>query len=120
MQKHADYINKHTQDSFQDIIGLTVREDWPKKHKKAVEEIRNLIKDASSHGRALIISNRLYGSGRYDEFFEGLDYEMNRKGLALHANMTSWLDEGIRRTLKNEFSLPVEFMMKKSDLSSSP
>ena len=83
-----------------------MREDWPKKHKKAVEEIRNLIQDASTHGRALVISNRLYGSGRYDEFFEGLNYEMNRKGLALHVNMTRWLDEGIRKTLEKEFSLP--------------
>ena len=106
LQKHADYIKKNSQASFKDIRGLTVREDWPKKHKKAVDEIRDLIEDASTHGQALIISNRLYGSGRYDEFFEGLDYEMNRKGLALHANMTRWLEEGIRKTLQNEFSLP--------------
>jgi protoheme ferro-lyase len=114
LQKHADYINKHTQDSFQDIIGLTVREDWPKKHKKAVEEIRKIIQDASSHGRTLIISNRLYGSGRYDEFFEGLNYEMNRKGLALHANMTRWLEEGISKTLQKEFSLAVKPNSKNS------
>ena len=108
LQKHVDYIKKNTQKPFKDMLGLTVREDWPKKHKKAVEEIRNLIKGASTNGRALIISNRLYGSGRYDEFFEGLEYEMNRKGLALHANMTSWLDDGIRKTLQKEFSLSVD------------
>ena len=108
LQKHADYIKENTKLSFKDVRGLTVREDWPKKHKKAVEEIRNLIQEASADGRALIISNRLYGSGRYDEFFEGLDYEMNRKGLALHANMTRWLDDGIRNTLANEFALSVE------------
>ena len=120
LQKHADCIKKHTQDSFKDIRGFTVREDWPKKHKKAVEEIRNIIQDASSHGRALIISNRLYGSGRYDEFFEGLDYEMNRKGLALHANMTRWLDEGIRKTLQTDFSLPMKSIVDKSYSPSFP
>ena len=113
LQKHADYIKENTKLSFKDIRGLTVREDWPEKHKKAVEEIRNLIQEASIHGRALIISNRLYGSGRYDEFFEGLDYKMNRKGLALHANMTHWLDEGIRKTLQNGFVLPVKSMLVK-------
>ena len=113
LQKHADYIKENTELSFKDIRGLTVREDWPEKHKKAVEEIRNLIQEASIHGRALIISNRLYGSGRYDEFFEGLDYNMNRKGLALHANMTHWLDEGIRKTLQNGFVLPVKSMLVK-------
>ena len=103
LQKHAKYIKENTQVPFKEIHGLTVREDWPEKHKKAVDEIRSIIQDASNNGKALIISNRLYGSGRYDEFFEGLDYEMNRKGLALHANMTHWLDEGIRKTLQNEF-----------------
>ena len=103
LQKHAKYIKENTQLPFKEIHGLTVREDWPEKHKKAVDEIRSIIQDASNNGKALIISNRLYGSGRYDEFFEGLDYEMNRKGLALHANMTHWLDEGIRKILQNEF-----------------
>ena len=103
LQKHAKYIKENTQVPFKEIHGLTVREDWPEKHKKAVDEIRSIIQDASNNGKALIISNRLYGSGRYDEFFEGLDYEMNRKGLALHANMTHWLDEGIRKILQNEF-----------------
>ena len=103
LQKHAKYIKENTQVPFKEIHGLTVREVWPEKHKKAVDEIRSIIQDASNNGKALIISNRLYGSGRYDEFFEGLDYEMNRKGLALHANMTHWLDEGIRKILQNEF-----------------
>ena len=103
LQKHANYIKENTQVPFKEIHGLTVREDWPEKHKKAVDEIRSIIQNASIDGRALIISNRLYGSGRYDEFFEGLDYDMNRKGLALHTNMTDWLDEGIRKTLQNEF-----------------
>ena len=103
LQKHAKYIKDNTQVPFKEIHGLTVREDWPEKHKKAVDEIRSIIQKASNNGKALIISNRLYGSGRYDEFFEGLDYDMNRKGLALHANMTHWLEEGIRKTLQNEF-----------------
>ena len=57
------------------------------------------VKERNTYGRG-------FGDPRYDEFFEGLDYEMNRKGLALHVNMTRWLDEGIRKTLEKEFSLP--------------
>jgi len=109
MQKHAVYIQQNTKATFKDIRGLTVREDWPGKHEKALEEIRTLIKGGSQNGgRVLIISNRLYGSGRYDEFFEGLDYEMNREGLARHPNMTRWLEEGIRKTIEKEFFLPPE------------
>lgn len=109
MQKHADYIQQHTKSAFKDIRGLTVREDWPEKHEQALKEIRALIREGSQNGgRVLIISNRLYGSGRYDEFFEGLDYVMNREGLALHPNMTRWLEEGIRKTIEKEFYLPPE------------
>ncbi|CAI2719322.1 hypothetical protein [Nitrospina watsonii] len=113
MQKHADYIDRQTNGAFKLIRGLTVREDWPDKHEKALKEIRALIEGGSKDGRTLIISNRLYGSGRYDEFFDGLEYEMNRKGLALHSNMTRWLDEGIRKTLHKEFSLPAESLVQK-------
>ncbi|MBI4388627.1 MAG: hypothetical protein HY580_00475, partial [Nitrospinae bacterium] len=64
MKKHADYIQGQTQGAFKEILGLTVREDWPDKREKALEEIRGLIREGSRTGRTLIISNRLYGSGR--------------------------------------------------------
>ncbi len=103
MQIHADYIQKNTEVPFKDIRGLTVREDWPDKREQALKNIRALIQEGSETGRTLIISNRLYGSGRYDEFFEGLTYEMNRDGLAPHENLTRWLEQGIQRIIEEGF-----------------
>ncbi|MCA9482201.1 MAG: hypothetical protein KC553_00535 [Nitrospina sp.] len=103
MQKHADYIQQHAQVPFREVRGLTVREDWPDKKEGALKNIRTLIEEGSASGRTLIISNRLYGSGRYDEFFNGLVYEMNREGLAPHPNLTRWLEQGIEATLGKGF-----------------
>lgn len=105
MKKHADYIQNNSKIPFKDIRGLTVREDWPDKRKQALKSIRTLIQEGSKTGRTLIISNRLYGSGRYDEFFEGLTYEMSRKGLAPHPNLTRWLEQGIENSVQNGFKV---------------
>jgi len=86
---------------FRDIRAMTLREDWPLKRAEAVREIRTAIETANKDGRAIVISNRLYGSGSYARYLEGLDYTMNGKGLIPHPNFTRWvettLEDGIGR-----------------------
>lgn len=79
------------------LHAATVREDWPEKRDKAVAEIRTMIQNASGNGRALVIANRLYGSGPYRKLFDGLEYTMSEKGLA-HPVLTQWLEKGIAET----------------------
>ncbi|MFQ5716889.1 MAG: hypothetical protein ACE5GQ_07270, partial [Nitrospinales bacterium] len=93
---------------FKEIKSATLREDWPRLREKAVAEIRETIKKASQDGgKVLVISNRLYGSGPYSEYLEGLDYQMNGQGLAPHPNLTRWLEEGIQDAIENGFSSPI-------------
>lgn len=80
------------------LLAGTVREDWPDQREKAVKEVRQLIQDASKNGRALVIADRLYGSGPYRNLFDGLDYTLNDRGLA-HPALTHWLEAGIARTV---------------------
>jgi hypothetical protein len=68
-------INAHIETLKQDphcaqlkaIRAATVREDWPDKRDKAVKDIRDMIETASQTGRALLIADRLYGSGPYPQ-----------------------------------------------------
>jgi hypothetical protein len=78
------------------IRAATVREDWPEQREKAVNDVRRMVQDASQHGHALVIANRLYGAGPYRTLFDGLEYTLNDKGLA-HPLLTEWLETGITR-----------------------
>lgn len=80
------------------IHATTVREDWPEKREQAVAEARRMIQEGARTGRVLVIADRLYGSGPYKQFFNGLDYVLNEKGLA-HPVLTGWLEEGIGRMM---------------------
>jgi hypothetical protein len=82
---------------FRAFQAATVREDWPELREKAVAEVRRMIEEAARNGRALVIADRLYGSGPYKKLFDGLDYVMNEKGLS-HPVLTRWLEDGIERT----------------------
>ena len=86
---------------FQKVIALTTREDWLDKRKKALEQIKEEIGLGNKNGKCIIISDRLYGSGPYDRLLKGVEYDINKKGLAPHANLTLWLENGIRRARAN-------------------
>ena len=83
---------------------MSLREDWPEKREKALNEIVNFIEEGNKRGKVIVISNRLYGSGPYKHFLKGLNFEMNSKGLAPHPNLTRWLEKGIESVIKNNFS----------------
>ena len=82
---------------------MALREDWPDKREKALNEIKNIIKEGSKGGKVIVISNRLYGSGPYKHFLKGLNFEMNSKGLAPHPNLTRWLEKGIELAIRDKF-----------------
>jgi sirohydrochlorin ferrochelatase len=104
MQNHLDQIQKNTNTPFKKVIALTLREDWPEKRIKAVEEIKKEIELSNKSGRSIIISDRLYGSAPYMHFLKGINFDINPKGLAPHPNLTAWLEKNIERIIKKEFS----------------
>ena len=104
MKDHIDWIQKQFNPTFKNIKGVSLREDWPEKREKALNEVVNIIEDGNKRGKVIIISNRLYGSGPYKHFLKGLNFEMNSKGLAPHPNLTRWLEKGIKSVIKNNFS----------------
>ena len=104
MQTHLDRIQRQSTIPFKKVVALTLREDWPEKRKTAIEKIKNEIALGNKTGKVIIISDRLYGSGPYKNFLKGIEYEMNHKGLAPHSNLTTWLEEGIKRVIKEGFS----------------
>jgi hypothetical protein len=100
IQTHIDRLKQDPHCAqLRTIRAATVREDWPEQREKAVDDVRRMIQDASQHGRALVIANRLYGSGPYRTLFDGLEYTLNDKGLA-HPVLTEWLETGIARTAR--------------------
>lgn len=104
MKTNIEWIQKQVDQPFKKITGMTLREDWPRKREKALEEIKNEIKEGNKSGNVLIISNRLHGSGRYKQFLEKMEFDINEKGLAPHPNLTRWLEKGVARAIKNGFS----------------
>ena len=104
MNDHIDWIQKQFNPTFKNIKGVSLREDWPDKRKKALSEIIKIIEEGNKRGKVIVISNRLYGSGPYKHFLKGLNFKMNSKGLAPHPNLTRWLEQGIESVIKNNFS----------------
>jgi hypothetical protein len=76
------------------IHAATVRDDWPDKRDRAGAKVRRLIQEGGRDGQILIVADRLYGAGPYQDFFKGLDYRLNEKGLS-HPLPTDWLEDGI-------------------------
>ena len=115
IQNHIEWIQKQFKPPFKKITSMALREDWPEKREKALNEIRNIIKEGNETGKVIIISNRLYGSGPYKHFLKGLNFDMNSKGLAPHPNLTSWLKKGVDLVIKNKF-----LSHNKTDISQLP
>lgn len=93
-------IEATLEEPFRDIRAINLREDWPDKRAEALRRISAYIEEANRHGRAIVISNRLYGSGSYAESLEGLDYVINGQGLIPHPNFTRWVDETLQSALE--------------------
>lgn len=101
MEAQAQFIKERSKKPFKAIHVATLREDWPEKREKAVEEIRKIIEEASKNGgRAIVISNRITGAGPYQKYLKGLDYIFNGTGIAPHPNLTRWIDLQVESWMK--------------------
>ncbi len=104
---NIEHIQKSLSLPFRAMKAMTIREDWPDKRKKALVKIRKEIKKGNQNGgRVLIVSNRLYGSGPYQDLLKGAVFEMNGQGLVPHPNITRWLEKGIKRAVQSLLQPP--------------
>jgi hypothetical protein len=99
MNDHVDHLKKLTKTPFRSIEVATVREDWPDKRERAVADLKGMIKQGNRHGRVLLISNRLFGSGPYQRLLAGSEYVLSDQGFAPHPNLTRWLENGIEQAI---------------------
>ncbi|MFQ5534081.1 MAG: hypothetical protein ACE5EM_04570 [Sphingomonadales bacterium] len=99
MNRNIDRIKEGLDEPFREIKAMTVREDWPEIRRRALQDIRAFIEQRSRNGRVIVISNRLYGSGPYRQYLDGLDYVLDGRGLAPHSNLTRWAEKGVEAAL---------------------
>ncbi len=96
MTQQAEFIQAKAPRRFRAIQVATVREDWSEKRERAVANVRTMIEEAGRDGgRALVISNRIVGTGPYRKLLSGLDYTLNDRGIATHPNLTRWVEKQI-------------------------
>lgn len=96
VERNIDWIEQVLDVRFRDIRAMSLREDWPDKREAAFREIRGYLETANEKGRAIVVSNRLYGSGSYRKFLEGEEYVMNGQGLIPHPNFARWVETTLR------------------------
>lgn len=86
---------------FRLVKGVTLRDDWPEAHKKAVAEIKAFVAEAKKDGgTALVVPYRLYGFGPQAAAFDGLDIVTDDKGLLPDPSIGGWLVKESDRLIK--------------------
>lgn len=102
LNARAEYIRKKTPTPFKTIHVATIREDWPEKRDKAVQEIRELIHEGNQDGgRVLVIAARVAGAGPYEKYLKGENYVFSGRGLAPDPKLTQWIEQEINRWKKS-------------------
>ena len=86
---------------FRKVAAVTLRDDWPEAHAKAVAEIKAFVAEAKRDGgRALVVPYRLYGFGPQSSSLDGLDIVTDDKGLLPDPSVASWLVAESDRLIK--------------------
>ncbi|MCH7761564.1 hypothetical protein IIA15_09245 [candidate division TA06 bacterium] len=101
----ARQMRENGGDRFQRVLTATLREDWPEKRDRAVEELRKMVEEVNEEGgEALIIANRINGPGPTENYLQGLSYRFNGEGFLPHPNFIKILkrqiEEGIYTIVK--------------------
>ena len=87
--------------AFRNVSAVTLRDDWPEAHAKAVAEIKAFVAEAKRDGgRALVVPYRLYGFGPQSSSLEGLDIVTDDKGLLPDPSVATWLIAESDRLIK--------------------
>lgn len=115
MNKNIAQIEQSLPQPFRAIKAMTLREDWPELRNTSLTIIKDEIREGNKHGEVLIVSNRLYGSGPYQDLLKGLEFKMNGQGLVPHPALTHWLQQGIEQAMARTAGRA--FQQIKSDVS---
>lgn len=87
---------------FRSVAGVTLRDDWPEAHAKAVAEIKSFVAKANKDGGdALVVPYRLYGFGPQAGSLEGLDIRSDDKGLLPDPAVGVWLKGEADRLIRD-------------------
>lgn len=77
---------------FRRVEAVTLRDDWPEAHARAVKEIKAFVAAARKEGgKALVIPYRLFGFGPQAASLAGLDIVTDDKGLLPDPLVGDWL-----------------------------
>lgn len=86
---------------FRKVAAVTLRDDWPEAHAKAVAEIKAFVAGAKRDGgTALVVPYRLYGFGPQAAVFADLDIKTDDKGLLPDPAVAAWLVAESDRLIK--------------------
>ena len=88
---------------FKDVLVATVRDDAPREvREKATRELRQMVEEAGSDSRVLVIPYVLASGGIEEgikERLEGLEFQFGRP-LLPHPNITKWIEAQSARYLR--------------------
>lgn len=98
----GDQMQKRLTDPFHQVVGVTLREDWPDKRERALKEIEELVQEERSKGRrVLAVEARINGPGPTSRLLTHLDLPINDEGFVPHPNVSRVVLEAIEAYLKN-------------------
>jgi sirohydrochlorin cobaltochelatase len=90
-----------TQDGFQRVVGLTIRDDAPKAVRDAaVEKIRDTVRQAGEQGRVLVVPVLLARGGierKIPKILNGLTYRYSGQTILPHPNVAEWIAGEVQR-----------------------
>ncbi|PAU94986.1 hypothetical protein CK503_05855 [Aliifodinibius salipaludis] len=103
LERIASHMQKTAEEkgvSFRAIEYGTWREDWPDLREESINNIRNLIKEASENdGTAIVIPARTTHGGHASRWLSDLEYKHNGKGFAPHPLFEKWFEKQIQKSL---------------------
>lgn len=86
---------------FANVMGLTLREDWPEKRKEALARIEEVVRQARTRGqRVVAVEARINGPGPTQRLLGHLEIPINDDGLVPHPHLRRIVLEAINSFVK--------------------
>ncbi len=92
---------------FADVHGLTLQDDaTPEIRNANVAKLRKMVEDATAAGNEVIVVTNLIGTrtiqSKIRKDLKGLDYKLNKKGIAEHPNfIIEWMGQAVREQFED-------------------